>query len=147
MKGSFHWPVTEPGQTVALACPYGSATTLEAKLSTKSPNYVHVTDTESRQQLYNVDKDGSYLAVRSCERYADGTVSWANSDLSVCREQRLAVAEERSALVENLTVGRNLTSVEVGQVAEEVVNLVDDALVDPKVQYSTSFFYNFIIEI
>jgi hypothetical protein len=52
----------------------------------------------------------------------------------VCREQRLAIAEERSTILENNSVAaKNLTLIGVEQVADEVVDLVDDALMDLKV--------------
>ncbi len=66
-------------------------------------------------------------AWRSCEKLPDGTVSWMKSDLSVCRPQKLADVERIP------TVGKNSTLVQVDQVADQVANLVDDALTDLKV--------------
>jgi hypothetical protein len=137
-KGSFHWPATEPGQTATLNCPYGTLTTPEGM--SKRPAEIStglVTDTEfrERQERTKFDKTTALAtAVRSCERFQNGTIGWNSSDLSVCREQRLAIAEERSAILENNSVaGKNLTLIGVEQVADEVVNLVDDALMDLKV--------------
>lgn len=132
-KGSFNWPVTEIGQTVTLNCPFGSVTTLEAK-SKRRVNIAAglVTDTEFRERQERLKFNESVtFAVRSCERFPNGTVSWNPSDLSACREQRLAIAEERSAVLENKSfAGKNLTLIGVEQVADEVANLVEDALMD-----------------
>jgi hypothetical protein len=138
-KGTFHWPVTETGQIATLACPYGTLTTLlEGKLKRPAAEIPTglVTDTEfrERQERTKFDQTTVLTAVRSCERFPDGTVGWKSSDLSVCREQRLAIAEERSTILENNSVAaKNLTLIGVEQVADEVVDLVDDALMDLKV--------------
>ncbi|KAI9556627.1 hypothetical protein GHT06_016417 [Daphnia sinensis] len=136
-KGSFHWPSTEVGQTATLACPFGSVTTLEAK--SKRPFLTGVvTDTEyrERQERMKFDEFATF-AVRSCERLTNGTVSWTLSDLSACREQRLAIAEERSAILENISIdAKNLTQIGVEQVADEVANLVEDALMDLNVAHN-----------
>ena len=137
-KGTFRWPVTETGQIATLACPYGTLTTLEGKLKRPaaeiSPGLVTDTEFRERQERTKFDQTTLLAAVRSCERFPNDTVGWNMSDLSVCREQRLAIAEERSAILENNSVAaKNLTLIGVEQVADEVVNLVDDALVDLKV--------------
>ena len=109
-KGEFHWPVTDPGHTATLNCPHGS--TDEAEME--------VTDDEERRP--------SHQAFRSCTRFTDGTVGWMQSDLSVCRAEELKPVSPPS---------NNLTSDQVEKVADQVVNLVDGALTDLKVNRLT----------
>lgn len=102
---------------------------------------MEVTDSETREQEPHSKTDP--LASRSCRRLEDGTVTWMKSDLSVCRDRKLALAEQKAVKLENSSTG-NLTLVEVEQVAAELVSLVDDALVDHKVK-TGSFDIEFFI--
>lgn len=128
-KGSFRWPVTDPGKNVTLSCPYGLVSELAVNRSS-TPVDIEVTDSETREQERKTKVDP--LALRSCRRLEDGTVTWMKSDLSVCRDRKFAIAEQKAVKLESSSTG-NLTLVQVEQVTTELVSLVDDALVDHKV--------------
>lgn len=150
-KGTFYWPALGPGETAAVHCPHGPARS-SASRSRRSAAKSHgqLKDDEyrggrqrgpsrlwretarlKRQEKLKQGANGTVFAVRSCERTPEGLVRWMGSDLSLCREQSVAEAEAKSSQLEQEAA--QLNAVRLEKVADQVENLVEYAIVDPKV--------------
>ena len=82
--------------------------------------------------------NGTVYAVRSCELRADGSAYWMAADVSLCREQDLSGAESIAKELEK-SCAKQMTPILLNQVADQVTNLVDFAVVDPVVRIPLLF--------
>lgn len=120
-KGTFKWPMSGPDINVTLVCPHESV----------DPVRMEVTDSDVRERQERVD---TMYAVRLCRRLEDGTVTWMKSDASACRRHQLVVTEDETPEIVQQPSPKIAATEEVDKIAEQVHQLVDNALIDSQVR-------------